>query len=184
MEIERALETQRLRLLRHVARLGALVAFMSFGPLSNRLPRWVRSLVIYLLRPAEDAANCMVQVMICLIANGRCPSRPRAKMSYVSNTHDLQFHDAPSTPTAHKVDTPLDESVSSDTLRRRLAALIDKLEDLHGHALRVMQKQAKQPPRRVTSAPQDWAETPLYQIDIKRSFVRVLQRIDLALGPP
>jgi len=104
---ERALETQRLRLLRHVARLGALVAFMSFGPLSNRLPRWVRSLVIYLLRPAEDAANCMVQVMICLIANGRCPSRPRAKMSYVSNTHDLQFHDAPSTPTAHKVDTPL-----------------------------------------------------------------------------
>lgn len=62
MNLERAMETQRVKLLRLLTGWFAVVAFLSAGPVSLPLPRWVRAYFADLLLRAELAAVYLVQV--------------------------------------------------------------------------------------------------------------------------
>jgi len=62
VDLERALETQRVRLLRLLTGWFAVVALISAGPFAVPLPRWVRAVFADLLVRAEFAAQCLVRV--------------------------------------------------------------------------------------------------------------------------
>jgi len=62
MSLERALETQRLRLLRLVTGWLAVVTLMSVGPVAVPLPRCVRSFLSDLLARAECAVQNLIFV--------------------------------------------------------------------------------------------------------------------------
>jgi len=70
MDLEAALETQRIALLRLLSRWFAVVGFLSGGPfalaLPYSLPRWICSYFDTLLIRAELAAQCLVQASVCL----------------------------------------------------------------------------------------------------------------------
>ncbi len=62
MDLERALETQQVKLLRLLTGWFALVVLISGGPLTLALPRWARSFLHDMLIRAENAAQCLVLV--------------------------------------------------------------------------------------------------------------------------
>lgn len=70
MDLERALETQRVRLLRLLTGWFAVVALLSGGPFALPLPRWVRAFLSEMLTRAEYAAQCLVLVSAGLQAKG------------------------------------------------------------------------------------------------------------------
>ena len=70
MDLERALETQRARLLQLLAGWVVMLGFLSAGPLALPLPRWVRAFFATLVTRAEFAAQSLVQVSACLQITG------------------------------------------------------------------------------------------------------------------
>ncbi len=123
MDLEAALETQRLRLLRLVAGLLMAVGCLSGGSLRLPLPQSLRSFFASVLTRAELAGNNLVSVAVCLQGGACCgvsadmPQPPRW----------YEDGDAPSVA----------------ALMRRMATLRAILEDLSGAARRVMRKMAR-----------------------------------------
>ena len=68
MDLERAIDAQRLKLLRLIAGWLAVVAFVSGAPFSPEFPRWVRAYVSSVLSRAECAAQYLVIAQARLIA--------------------------------------------------------------------------------------------------------------------
>lgn len=145
MDIERALETQRHALLRLLAGLVMAVEFVSRGPFQGALPRWVQSFIHSILRRAEEAAQCLVTVTVWVLTkNGvTVPSSSVQRSARAENTGD----DA--APEDGRGDEELpkaspDDLLPTDSLRQRMQAMQDMVEDLPGHALRLMRKRAGQ----------------------------------------
>ena len=148
MDFGTAIETQRDALLRHLASLFAVVRFLSVGPFSNRLPRWVRGLIVYLLRPAEDAAECLVGVMADVMRrSGREVSLARSSMSVQPLVGGFGGVDS---------DLSFEDTTCSNVLIARMQALWDKLENLEAHALRALLRPKARPARRNRRAQRTW----------------------------
>jgi len=71
VDIERILETQRLRLLRIVAGLVVVAGVLTVGPVSRRFWEWTLGFVGVILMRAEAAAKYMLITQACLILD-RC----------------------------------------------------------------------------------------------------------------
>lgn len=71
LEIEQGLETQRLRLLRLLAGLLAMLVLVSLGPVSQGFTERVRRFALSVLSRAEAAAQCLVMVQARLLAAER-----------------------------------------------------------------------------------------------------------------
>jgi len=97
VDLERALETQRVRLLRLLTGWFAVVAVMSGGPFAVALPRWVRAVFADLLVRAELAAQCLVQVSARLQAGDRWGFVEDASSSFVPLDAAGRTDDVPST---------------------------------------------------------------------------------------
>ena len=67
MEMERALETQRIGLLRILSGLVFALAFVSHLPAVSMVPSWVRSYVTSVLVRAEAAVASLVFVSACVL---------------------------------------------------------------------------------------------------------------------
>ena len=131
MDFGTAIETQRDALLRHLASLFAVVRFLSVGPFANRLPRWVRELIVYLLRPAEDAAECLVGVMADVMRHsGGDVSLTRSSVNVPPLAAGLGRDDS---------DLSAEETFCSNGLIARMRALWDKLENLEAYGLLALQ---------------------------------------------
>ena len=170
MDFGAAIETQRNALLRHLASLFAVVRFLSVGPFANRLPRWVRGLIVYLLRPAEDAAECLVEVMADVMRrSGREVSLARSSVSVPPLAG--RFFEGDS-------DLPFEETTCSNVLIARMQALWDKLENLEAHALRALLRPKAPPARRNRRVQSSW---PLCQSDASKLSVRL--QYPMPIGP-
>jgi len=154
MDFERPIQIQRDALLRQVAKWFAVVDWLSLG--SNRLPRWVRSLIVYLLRPAEAAADCLVGVVAHLLAHCDEAERARLCSGLALGTSDLHGRPRVGANLRVESDGSNEETICSDSLIARMQALKDKLEDLPGHALRLMCREKGQPARRNRQAKPTW----------------------------
>lgn len=146
MDIERALETQRLRLLRMVAGLVVLVGFLSAHPVSRGFSIWTCRFVGSILSRAEAAARYLV------IA--------QARMMDARNGIDVSFSESLALVTD-------DADVSPTEYQRRLKALRAILMDLPRHALRLLRRIEKQsrvdthqpspyPDTRLSTSCHDW----------------------------
>ena len=136
MDLERACETQRLKLLRFLAGLLAALAFVSVAPFSSALSRFVGGAILSLLPRAEMAGRCLVIVQARLIA-----ARIGLRID-----HD-QVSDY-----FTRIGSEGDDSVALSALRDRLEALRALLEDLPRHGLRLLrriEKRARRSKRRV-----------------------------------
>ena len=155
MNVERALETQRVKLLRLLTGWFAVVVLLSAGPLALPLPVWFRSFLAGVLTRAEFAAQCLVRVSVCLQAHGG----------------GCGAYDVPRSDFALGSDEELRDALpSSEVLIRRMNALRDLLENLPRHARRLLSVQTvvgeafdfRAPPRaflsrdRLTTAGADW----------------------------
>ena len=138
MDMEQALETQRLKLLRLLAGLAVALGFVSLAPAVSLLPRWARSYVASVLVRAESAVQSLVYVTACGVL------RERALTSPVG----LSF---PSLPTAA---LPEDEP-STAALLHRIKVLRSVLEDLPRHAKRMIARLIK-PESKPRTPSQDW----------------------------
>ena len=65
VDMEQALETQRLKLLRLLAGLAVALSLVSLAPAVSMLPRWVRTYVASVLIRAEIAVHNLVIVTAC-----------------------------------------------------------------------------------------------------------------------
>jgi len=133
LELERALETQRRKLLRLLTGLFAAVEFLSVGSANRKLPQWFLSLSLYILRRAEAAAQCLIIVESRVLAQNGCGPVDCAYQSPLPRKQD-------------KKDRSRRERVSvpdGERLRRRIRALQDVLADLSQHALRKKRFDAK-----------------------------------------
>ena len=140
MDIERAMETQRLRLLRVLAGLIAVVAFVSAAPFSSAVSRWFAESVFSILLRAEAAAQCLVIVQARLLAVRKGSDLNRASLPELRISRTLE------------IETP----VSLKDLRKRLDALRALLSDLPRHGLRLLrstEKRAFRAPRTHETAP-------------------------------
>jgi len=126
VDLERAIETQRMALLRLLSGWIAVVGFASGGSFVLPLPRWVRGFFDTLLTRAEFAAQCLVSASACLQGGG----------------HRRDFGESERRSFSHaKGDVP-----SSQTLLRRMEALRGLLENLSRYALRQIAFRHKSPP--------------------------------------
>ena len=114
--MERALETQRLALLRVLAGLAMALRLVSFAPVVSMLPRWVRLHVSSVLMRSEVASQSLVYVAACVYFGHR--------------------GDWPGMPT--QVEAVPEDGFSSEVLLRRIAALRAVLQDLPRYAKRLM----------------------------------------------
>lgn len=126
MNMERALETQRLKLLRLLAGLVVVLRFVSVAPAVSMLPQWVRSRVASLLARIESAANSLVIVAACQIL--------RAQGVRSLNGVSFPYSQGSASP----VDGP-----SNEALLRRIKRLKALLEDLPRHARRMIARMMK-----------------------------------------
>jgi len=81
VDIEQALETQRLKLLRLLARWAVMLGVLSVGPVALPVPCWVRAFFETLVIRAEMATKNLVRVSACLQVTGGvmvAASQPRA----------------------------------------------------------------------------------------------------------
>ena len=117
MDVERALETQRMKLLRLLARWAVVLEILAGGPLALPVPRWVRAFIDTLLTRAEYAAQILVKV------SGRLQS--------TSGLADPINAPRPLCPQT-------DDAPSVQALIRRIAALREMLENLPRHARRLL----------------------------------------------
>ena len=129
MDFERAIETERVRLLRLLTWWLALVGVLSGGPFQVPLPRWVCGFLDTLLPRAELAAQCLLTASTCLHRAG----------------NPVVSIDTPK-PIASRAP---DDVPSSTALLRRMTVLRDLLENLSRYALR-------QSAQRQKSSPFDW----------------------------
>ena len=176
MDFGTAIETQRDALLRHLASLFAVVRFLSVGPFANRLPRWVRRLIVYLLRPAEDAAECLVGVMAnVMLHSGSDVTLARSSIGAPHLLSDFGEVDS---------DLSFEETTCSNVLIARMQALWDKLENLEAHALRALLRPKTRPARRNRRVPLTW---PLCQRDASNLNLRLqdsMRTNRIAFAPP
>lgn len=124
MDIERTIETQRLRLLRLVAGLVVLAGFLSVGPVSRVFSVSICGFIGSILSRAEAAVRYLLiaQAYAMIERGGIALDR-----SHFSET------------LAHAV--PVDETdMSPFECRRRLKALHSVLMDLPRHALRLIRR--------------------------------------------
>ena len=119
MDFERALETQRLALLRLLAGLAVAVWFVSCLPVVSMVPRQVRSVVASILIRAESAAASLVYVAALVLA--------RRDGIAIANV-----------PMPNPALSGGD--LSAKVLLRRIAALRAVLDDLPRHAKRLIQR--------------------------------------------
>ena len=136
MDIERTLETQRLRLLRIVAGLLVVVGFFAVGPVSRGFSDWVTRYVGSVLSRAEAAARCLVMTQACVIA---------ARGGLAVDRGLLSAALAPEW-SAEKPETSLAEC------QRRLQALRAVLLDVPRHALRLLRRIEKHMRRALRAA--------------------------------
>ncbi len=116
MEIERALETQRVKLLRLLTGWFAVVVLLSVGPFAA--PRWARVFLDDLLVRAEFAAQCLVRVSAGLQAD--------ARWAVVAEVPSLSESDS------------VDGVPSTAVLIRRMKALRRLLQDLPRYGRRML----------------------------------------------
>ena len=120
VEMERALETQRLALLRLLAGLVLVLRLVSFAPVVSLLPRWVRLHVSSVLIRSESATQSLVYVAAIVFCGhrGAWPGLPA------------------------RVEVLPEGGYSAEVLLRRIAALRAVLEDLPRYAKRLLKRQA------------------------------------------
>jgi len=124
--MERALETQRLKLLRLLAGLAMALGLVSLAPAVSMLPRWIRSYVASVLFRAESAVQSLVIVAACGVLRDRA-------------TGSLTGLSFPPLPIA-----ALPEGASSSAaLLRRIRVLQAVLEDLPRHAKHMIARMTK-----------------------------------------
>ena len=127
MEMERALETQRTKLLRLLAGWLAVVEWVSLAPFVGELPCWLRAFLGGLLSRAEYAAQSLVLVS----------ARVQARLGYGEFTH------GPSEAFAY-AELPLPEDVPPTmVLLQRMRALCALLEDLPRQGRRLLRRGIK-----------------------------------------
>ena len=97
MNLERALEAQRVKLLRLLTGWFAVVALLSGGPFALPLPRWVRAFLRDMLTRAEYAAQCLVLVSARLQAGDRGVAVQNAPVSFLPLLSVQPVEDVPST---------------------------------------------------------------------------------------
>ena len=124
MEMERAIETQRLALLRLLAGWQIAVAVLTAAPFAPAFTRWVCGLVFSVLLKAEAAAECLVFVQARLIASERGGS---VDLAWPSRTGIGRSGD-------------VDEPPCPAELCRRLKALRRLLDDLPKHGRRLLRR--------------------------------------------
>jgi len=112
LNLERTLETQRVKLLRLVTGWLAVVVLVSGGSLG--LPRWARSFLADLIVRAEFAAQCLVLVSARLQTNERW----------------AVAEDSPASVSRSEGGGAVDETPSVAVLLRRMKALRRVLQDL------------------------------------------------------
>ena len=124
MDIERTLETQRLKLLRMVAGLLLVVGVLAIGPVSRRFSDWTLGFVGSVLSRAEAAAKYLVIVQARLIASRSGieidEGRIFERLARVSLDDDVDF--------------------SLFQCRRRLKRLRAILMDIPHHAARLLHR--------------------------------------------
>ena len=128
MDLERAIETQRLRLLRIVAGLLVAVGVLTIGPVSCRFSDWVLGFVRSILSRAETAARYLV------IAQARLMSS-RGGMDIDQSQFSVSIA---SVFVAEAAD------VSLPDCRERLNALLAVLTHLPRHAARLIRRIERQ----------------------------------------
>lgn len=133
MDIERALETQRQRLLRIIATLVGVVGVLTLGPVSCRFSDWTLSFVHSILRRAEAATKNLVITQAYLIG-GRSGLRMDARQ--------IAGCLAPILPTS-------ETEISLPDCQKRLKALRLILSDLPRHAARLVRRIDKEARRAV-----------------------------------
>ena len=124
LDIEAAYETQRLKLLRLLAGLLYIVAFVSVLPVASVMPVRVRAYVASVLDRAEAAADCLVIVAASLLFGYRMP--PENDLPMPLNAECLDERD-----------------VSAEHLLQRIAALRAVLKNLPRYAKRLVQRCAE-----------------------------------------
>jgi len=117
VNLERALDTQRVRLLRLVTGWIILLGVLSVGPLALPVPRWVRVFFETVLIRAELAANYMLHTSALMQGNG--------------DVVDC----GPAARVCRMVDA---ETQSVEALLHRMKALCDLLDHLPRHARRLV----------------------------------------------
>ena len=123
MEIERALETQRLALLRLLTGLAVALRFAALAPAVSMLPLWVRSYAAALLVRVEAGVQSLVIVAACGLL------RQQAAVSPVG----LSF------PGLAVSALPKD-GTSTEALLHRIKVLRGVLNDLPRHAKRLISR--------------------------------------------
>ncbi len=124
MDIERTLETQRLKLLRMVAGLVVSLGFMALGPVSRGFSNWVARYVGSILSRAELAVRFMLITQACLMVARRGMDIDRRQIS--------AFLD----PVLWTGETEL----SLSECHARLRAVRGVLLDLPRHAMRLLRR--------------------------------------------
>ncbi len=135
MDIERTLETQRLKLLRIVAGLVLIVGVLAVGPVSRRFSDWTLGFVGALLPRIEAASRYMVITQACLMVDHCGLDVDRSQISM---------------PIAPEWGAD-DADLSLAACRQRLRALRAVLSNVPRHALRLLRQIAKQN-QRITNA--------------------------------
>jgi len=142
--MERALETQRLRLLRLLAGLVFALALVPLAPAVSMVPRWIRSYVSSVLARMESAADGLVIVSAYLLF------RHRAAAALAARPIDPPH-----------VEVIPEDGFSVDHLLSRISALRAKLNNLPRHARRLIQRCSEKEvsPSRIPFliAPEDFA---------------------------
>ena len=123
MEMERALETQRLALLRLLAGLAAALRLVAFAPAVSLMPRWVQSYVASLLERLESAAHSLVIVTACGVL----------RRQGMRSMGGLSFPPLP-------VRALTEDASSCAALLRQINQLRAVLEDLPRHAKRMIRR--------------------------------------------
>ena len=124
MDFERAIDTQRFRLLRIVAGLLVAVGLLSVGPVSRRFSLWACHTVESVLSRAEAAAQYLVIAKARILAAQRGGDWGRSQFFASSRPAVTTCEAVPSLP----------------DLRRRLRALKFLLTDLPQHAERLLRR--------------------------------------------
>ena len=127
MDTVRAIDSQRLRLLRLLVGLVVALGFLSVGPVSRGFSAWVCGLVGSVLSRAELAGRYLV------IA--------QARLMAARNGDDLEYSRFAGAFTSEF--TACETELSPCDLRQRLKALQEVLMDLPRHALRLLRRIGK-----------------------------------------
>ncbi len=128
MDIERTLETQRLRLLRILAGLVVLLGVLAIGPVSRRFSDWILGFVGSVLSRAEASARYLLITQACLMVD-QCGFDIDRSQIAVPAMPDLESDEV---------------NISLIEIQRRLRVLRSVLMDLPRYALRLLRRIAKQ----------------------------------------